>query len=225
MTIQNNPSQSLSQKDNHNSVCQAIDVHSSPSQAIGDVSSASQEPVGTNTNPLSCGQHSPAGKTNLVLIGMPAAGKSTAGVILAKMLGMDFMDTDLLIQRREKKRLETIIREEGISGFLSIENAVCMDIHAEDTVIATGGSVIYSAQAMAHLKEIGTVIYLEVPFSALQERLQDIRGRGVVLADGQTLEELFQERSVLYRRYADFTISEEGRSLEETVQALYALKN
>ena len=159
-------------------------------------------------------------KTNLVLIGMPAAGKSTAGVILAKMLGMDFLDTDLLIQRREGQRLSDIISEKGISGFLDVENTVCREVNVKDTVIATGGSIVYSVQAMEHLKEIGIVIYLEVPFEALENRIQDIRGRGVVLAEGQTLEELYQERSVLYQAYADLTISEKDKSLEETVQAL-----
>ena len=158
------------------------------------------------------------GKTCIILIGMPASGKSTVGVILAKMLGMDFLDTDLLIQKKEGDRLEGIIEKKGIETFLDIEADVCRSLDADHTVIATGGSVIYRDGAMQCLKELGTVVYLKVSLDALRSRLQDIKGRGVVLKDGQTLEELFLERTGLYERYADATVDESMLSLEETVR-------
>lgn len=156
-------------------------------------------------------------RDNIVLIGMPAAGKSTAGVVLAKLLGYDFTDTDLLLQRRGGRRLEDMIRENGTDGFLRAEEEVCAALEAERTVIATGGSVVYGRRAMTHLKDIGTVVYLRVSWEELRKRLHDIQGRGVVLRDGQTMEELFRERSVLYEQYADLVIDEEGLGLEQTV--------
>ncbi len=159
---------------------------------------------------------------NVVLVGMPASGKSTVGVILAKIMGKDFVDTDLLIQRRTGKRLSELIEAEGISGFMGVEEAVCVSIEVTDTVIATGGSVVYGEAAMAHLKAVGTVVYLEVGYEALARRLRDIRQRGVVLRDGQTLRELYTERKALYETYADVTVAEDGRGIEETVSAVLA---
>lgn len=159
-------------------------------------------------------------KSNLVLIGMPGVGKSTIGVILAKELGYRFLDADLLIQQQEGKLLREIIAEQGTEGFIEVENRVNAGISAERTIIATGGSVVYGGEAMRHLKEIGTVIYLEVSFDTIQERLADIKGRGVVLRDGQTLYDLYEERVPLYRQYADVTISEENLNIEQTVQKL-----
>lgn len=157
---------------------------------------------------------------NIVLIGMPGVGKSTIGVILAKVLGYQFLDADLLIQEQEGKLLKDIIAEVGTEGFIQIENRVNANIECTKTIIATGGSVIYGQEAMEHLKEIGTVVYLEVPFSILEKRLSDIKGRGVVLKDGQTLYDLFMERTPLYEKYADMRISEEGMNVEETVDLL-----
>ena len=154
---------------------------------------------------------------NLILIGMPASGKSTAGVVLAKLLGYSFLDTDLFIQSREGSRLYEIIADRGIDGFLAAEEAACMSIQAGRTVIATGGSVIYSEEAMAHLKSLGCVVYLKVDYETLTGRLQDIRGRGVVLRPGQTLAELYEERAALYEKYADLVVSEAGGTLEDTV--------
>ena len=159
-------------------------------------------------------------KNNIVLIGMPGVGKSTVGVILAKVLGYQFVDADLLIQKSEGKLLKDIIAEKGTDGFIEVENRVNASIQAENTIIATGGSVIYGKEAMAHLKEIGTVVYLHVPFATLEKRLADIKGRGVVLKEGQTLETLFEERSKLYEQYADIEISEEGLNVEQTVERL-----
>jgi len=159
-------------------------------------------------------------KDNIVLIGMPGVGKSTVGVILAKVLGYQFLDADLVIQQQEGKLLKEIIAESGTEGFIEVENRVNAGITCSKTIIATGGSVVYGKEAMAHLKEIGTVVYLEVPFSTLEKRLSDIKGRGVVLKDGQTLYDLFMERTPLYEKYADVRISEEGLGVEETVDVL-----
>ena len=159
-------------------------------------------------------------KDNIVLIGMPGVGKSTIGVILAKVLGYQFLDADLLIQETEGKLLKDIIEEVGTDGFIEVENRVNAGISCSKTIIATGGSVIYGAQAMEHLREIGTVVYLEVPFEIIDQRLSDIKGRGVVLKDGQTLYDLFMERTPLYEKYADVRISEEGLNVEQTVELL-----
>ena len=155
---------------------------------------------------------------NIVLIGMPGVGKSTIGVILAKELGYQFVDADLLIQKQEKRLLKEIISEEGIEGF--IENQVNASIEANRTVIATGGSVVYGREAMEHLGEIATVIYLKLSYKALRKRLGNLKNRGVVLRDGQTLKDLYEERVVLYEKYADITIDEENKNLEETLQSI-----
>ena len=159
-------------------------------------------------------------KDKIVLIGMPGVGKSTIGVILAKVLGYQFVDADLLIQQQEGKLLKDIIADVGTEGFIQVENRVNASIQAEKTIIATGGSVVYGKEAMEHLKSIGTVIYLKVSFEILQKRLADIKGRGVVLKEGQDLCALFEERAPLYENYADIEISEEDLSVEETVEKL-----
>lgn len=163
-------------------------------------------------------------KKNVVLIGMPGAGKSTIGVILAKMIGKDFIDSDLVIQKEEGRLLSQIIEAEGPDGFLEIEERINVGLHPEAAVIATGGSVVYGPKAMEHLKEIGTVVYLQLSYEAIEARLRDIKGRGVVLRDGQTLRELYEERTVLYEKYADCIVCTDGleveESLEKTLQAL-----
>ena len=164
-------------------------------------------------------------KNNIVLIGMPGVGKSTIGVVLAKMLGYDFIDADLVIQEKEKKLLREIIAEVGAEGFIEVENRVNSSIEAEHAIIATGGSVVYGAEAMAHLKEIGTVLYLKLPYEELQKRLRDIKGRGVVLKDGQTLRDLYEERVPLYEKYADITVDEHQLTVEETIEKILGLKD
>lgn len=159
-------------------------------------------------------------KNNIVLIGMPGVGKSTVGVILAKVMGFQFLDADLLIQEQEGKLLREIIAEVGTEGFIEVENRVNAGIECDKTIIATGGSVVYGQKAMEHLKEIGTVVYLSVSFSVLEKRLSDIKGRGVVLKDGQTLYDLYMERTPLYEKYADVCISEDGLNVEQTVELL-----
>lgn len=157
---------------------------------------------------------------NIVLIGMPGVGKSTIGVILAKVLGYQFLDADLVIQQQEGKLLRDIIEDVGTEGFIEVENRVNASLDVKKTVIATGGSVVYGKEAMEHLKEIGTVVYLQVSYEILEKRLSDIKGRGVVLKKGQNLHDLFMERTPLYEKYADVTIPEENLNVEQTVELL-----
>ena len=157
---------------------------------------------------------------NITLIGMPGAGKSTIGVVLAKVLGYQFLDSDLLIQKQEKRRLSEIIEEEGYKGFKDVENRVNSSIEAENKVIATGGSVVYCEEAMEHLKSIGTVVYLKLSLNALTKRLGNLKGRGVLLREGQTLTNLYEERTPLYEKYADIVIDEEGKYLEASLEIL-----
>ena len=159
-------------------------------------------------------------KNNIVLIGMPGVGKSTVGVILAKVLGYQFVDSDLVIQKEEGKLLKEIIAEVGAEGFIEVENRVNASLEAEHSVIATGGSVVYGKEAMQHLKEIGTVVYLALPFAEIDKRLSDIKGRGVVLKDGQDLKALYEERILLYEAYADIQIDESGLNIEETIEKI-----
>lgn len=133
-------------------------------------------------------------KNNVTLIGMPSAGKSTVGVLLAKRLGYSFIDVDLLIQEQEGKRLREIIEEQGLDGFLDVENRVNAGVEAEQAVIAPGGSVIYGKEAMEHLKSIGLVVYLKITYDELVKRVGDVKDRGVALKDGMTLLDLYHER-------------------------------
>ena len=169
------------------------------------------------TNPESCIQMK---MENIVLIGMPGVGKSTIGVVLAKVLGYQFLDSDLLIQKQEKKKLYQIINENGLEGFMKVEDRVNASIAAEKTVISTGGSVVYCDNAMKHLKSIGTVVYLKLPLDELSKRLGNLRGRGVLLKEGQTLENLYEERVPLYEKYADITVDCSNQCLEESLQAV-----
>ena len=158
---------------------------------------------------------------NIVLIGMPASGKSTAGALLAKAIGYGFIDTDLLIQNRERALLCDIIQAKGAEEFLRIEEQVNSELWAEHCVISTGGSVIYGEKAMLHLKELGTVVYLKLSEPALEKRLKNIFRRGVVMrTPGETVAQLYAERVPLYEKYADVTIDCEGHTVEETVQAI-----
>lgn len=157
---------------------------------------------------------------NIVLIGMPGAGKSTAGVILAKVLGLEFIDSDLLIQKKEKRLLKDIIKKEGLEGFISIENQVNASIEAENAVIATGGSVVYGMEAMKHLGEIAEIVYIKLSYEVLDHRLGNIRKRGVALKRGQSLRALYEERCPLYEKYAHYVIDAEGMDIEELVEAI-----
>lgn len=157
---------------------------------------------------------------NIVLIGMPGVGKSTAGVVLAKVLGYEFIDADLIIQQQEGKLLREIIAEVGTDGFIEVENRVNSQIEVEKSVIATGGSVVYGKEAMQHLREIGTVVYLKISYDILEKRLHDIKGRGVVLKDGQDLRGLYEERVPLYEKYADITVCEDNLNVEQTIEKI-----
>ncbi|MBR3634583.1 MAG: shikimate kinase [Lachnospiraceae bacterium] len=159
-------------------------------------------------------------KKNIILTGMPTSGKSTIGVIVAKILGMDFIDTDILIQQREGKKLSEIIEENGTDKFLKCEEEALLGLDVSNCVIATGGSAVYSDKAMKHLKNDALVAYLKVDKKELNRRLKDVKGRGVVLRDGQSLDDMYETRVKLYERYADLTISEEGLTLEDTVEKL-----
>lgn len=154
---------------------------------------------------------------NIVLIGMPAVGKSTVGFVVAKRLGYEFVDTDLLIQKQEKRLLKEIIAQEGNDGFLAIENQVNRDLDVENAVIAPGGSVVYCEEAMEHYKKTGTVVYLKVSYETIDRRIQNAKSRGVVLKEGQTLKDLYEERVCLFEKYADYTICEDGLTIEETI--------
>ena len=154
---------------------------------------------------------------NIVLIGMPGCGKSTVGVVLAKALGMDFIDSDLLIQRSRNMRLHQIIEQVGDEGFRAIENEVNAAIDVDNCIIATGGSVVYGAEAMEHLRSIGTVVYLHLEYEQVEERLGDLHARGVSMKPGQTLRDLYNERTPLYERYAHVTIPCDGLRLREVV--------
>ena len=157
-------------------------------------------------------------RNNIVLFGLAGSGKSTIGVILAKVLGKDFIDADLVIQKEEGRLLSQIIEEEGTEEFLRIEERVNEGLNPRAAVIATGGSVVYGSAAMEHLRKIGTVVYLKLSYETVAGRLRDIHGRGVVLRQGQTLKDLYEERRVLYEKYAHVTVEEDGFTVEETLE-------
>ena len=159
-------------------------------------------------------------KNSIVLIGMPGVGKSTIGVILAKILGYRFIDTDIVIQEHEKKLLKDIISEEGIDGFIAKENDIISGLNAEKAVIATGGSVIYGDDAMKKLSELGKIFYLKLDYRKLKYRLGNIKNRGVVIRNGQKLSDLYNERCPIYEKYADVIIDENGRNIEKTVEKI-----
>ena len=159
-------------------------------------------------------------KQNVTLIGMPGVGKSTVGVVLAKILGYRFLDSDLEIQEQTGKLLHELITEHGDEGFLEIENQVNAGLAVDKTVIATGGSAVFGEDAMKHLQEISTVVYLRLPYKSLKKRLGDLKKRGVVLKPGQTLKDLYRERTVLYEKYADIVVDESDLNVEQTVEAV-----
>ena len=158
---------------------------------------------------------------NIILIGMPGVGKSSVGVVLAKVMGYRFLDSDLVIQEQEGKLLCEIMEEKGIEGFMEVENRVNASIECERCVVATGGSAVYGKEAMEHLKTIGKIVYLKSDFETIKGRLGDLHTRGVVLREGQTLLDLYNERVPLYEKYADITVDESGcGSVGETISRL-----
>lgn len=163
-------------------------------------------------------------KDNIILIGMPGVGKSSAGVVLAKVLGYEFIDSDLVIQKTTGRLLKDIIAAEGNDGFLEIENKINSEMEASNAVIATGGSAVYGAKAMEHFKSIGSVVYLEASYETIDSRLGNLVGRGVAIRQGQTLRDLYDERVRLYEKYADVTVRIDGRTIEQTVNDIILKK-
>ena len=147
---------------------------------------------------------------SIILIGMPSCGKSTLGVLLAKKLGMEFIDSDLLIQKKHQKLLHELIKEHGNDGFLEIESEVNCSITEQNAVIATGGSAVYSKRAMRHFATIGKIVYIHISYEEMEARLGDFAHRGVVMPEGYTLRDLYNERAALYEKYAHVTVSGEG---------------
>ena len=161
---------------------------------------------------------------NVILIGMPGAGKSTVGVVLAKVLGYKFLDSDLVIQEKEGKLLSQIIAENGDDGFIEIENNVNKSIEVDHTVIATGGSAVYGTEAMEHFRRIGTVIYLEVPYKEIKNRVGSLKDRGVVSNGKTKIEEIYADRIVLYETYAHVIIKEWDIPIRETIEKILGCK-
>lgn len=159
-------------------------------------------------------------KNNIVMIGMPGAGKSTIGVILAKALNYHFLDSDLVIQERENKLLREIIAKEGLERFIEIEEEVNASIEAEKTVIATGGSVVYGPRAMEHFKKIGTIVYIKLSYEAVQKRVGNPKKRGVVLKEGQSFRDLYEERCPLYEKYADVAVEADDLEIGKLMEKI-----
>lgn len=157
---------------------------------------------------------------NIILIGMPGSGKSTIGVVLAKHLGMRFVDSDLVIQEHCEKRLCELIDELGDEGFLRLEDEINSQIAVTNAIIATGGSAVYGKNAMKHFKSIGTVVYLKVPYEEIENRLGDLQERGVVSNGHGSIEEIFREREALYNKYADVVIDEWHLTIPQTIAVI-----
>ncbi|MBQ7535888.1 MAG: shikimate kinase [Stomatobaculum sp.] len=160
------------------------------------------------------------GKGCITLIGMPACGKSTVGVVLAKKLGKQFIDTDLVIQQQTGKLLKELIEEHGDEGFRAIEDRINASIEAENAVIAPGGSVVYGERAMANFRELGTVVYLKLPYRSVLFRIGDLKERGVSIRPGQTFFQLYQERTRLYEKYADLVVDEQRLPIRSVVKKI-----
>ncbi|QOX65361.1 shikimate kinase [Anoxybacterium hadale] len=157
---------------------------------------------------------------NIVLIGMPGCGKSTVGVILAKIMGFHFIDADLLIQEREGKLLTEILEDDGPEAFNQIENEVNLQIGGSNTVVATGGSVVYGKEAMEHYRETAIVVYLQLPFDEIECRLGDITERGISMKEGQTLRTIYEERIPLYEQYGHLKIDTLGLDIKDAAQKI-----
>jgi shikimate kinase len=160
---------------------------------------------------------------NIILIGMSGAGKSTLGILLAKALNYDFMDTDVLIQQQEGQLLQEILREKGIERFKAIEEDVICQMNPLNTIVATGGSVVYSDKGMKHLKELGSIVYIAVDFDEIQKRVKNIHTRGIVMGPNQSLRDVYEERVILYETYADIRVDIKKQTIEETVSLLVEL--
>ncbi len=159
-------------------------------------------------------------KRNLILIGMPGAGKSTIGVLLAKRLGVAFLDTDILMQTGEGCYLQETIATHGIAGFRAIEEGYLLRVPPDCGIVATGGSAVYSATAMSHLRSLGPAVYLQIGLTPLKQRLGNLDERGVLRMPGQTIDMLYEERRPLYERYADITVATDGVTPDQVVRSV-----
>ena len=151
---------------------------------------------------------------NIILIGMPGSGKSTVGVLLAKWMGMDFIDTDILIQKASGQMLYQMIEEKGIEAFIKAEEDILKSIQGRHSIVATGGSAVYGPEAMAHMAQLGSRVYLKLSSEIIEGRIGNLSTRGVVIREGETIGELYQERAPLYERYADITVDAAGTPME-----------
>lgn len=159
-------------------------------------------------------------KNNIILIGMPGAGKSTIGVLLAKAMNYGFLDTDITIQKENGQKLYEIIQEKGLDKFLEIENEILSKVEVENTVVATGGSAIFGKEAMEHLRKIGHVVYIKLSCGEIKKRVNNIKTRGIAMKEGKTMEDVYRERVPLYEKYADIIVDAEAATIEEAVEKI-----
>ncbi|MDQ0887864.1 shikimate kinase [Paenibacillus sp. V4I9] len=157
---------------------------------------------------------------NIVLIGMSGAGKSTLGVLLAKALGMDFVDTDIVIQQHHGRLLQDIIDNDGVEKFMEIEERSVSELQLKNCIISTGGSVIYSEKAINNLKQDGLIIYLHVPYEEIQRRLINVTTRGIVIKKGNSLKDVYEERVPLYKKYSDTTLDCSNMDIEQCISEI-----
>lgn len=159
---------------------------------------------------------------NIILIGMPGVGKSTIGVVLAKTFGLSYLDTDLVIQKQEGMLLQDIINNNGLNNFLDIEERAVLSVSGDGFIIATGGSVIYRQRAMEHLKSLGYIIYLKLNYEEIERRINNIKTRGIAMGNNKTIKDVYEERKVLYEKYADKIYDCRGQSVENVVEGIVA---
>ncbi len=166
-------------------------------------------------------------KDNIILIGMPGCGKSTIGVLLAKNLAYGFLDSDLVIQEQSGRKLQDMIDEMGPEAFSAFEDAVNATLIPHNTVIATGGSAVYGTRAMEHFKQIGTVVYLKASYETIEKRIRNFATRGIVIPEGQTFRDVYNERTALYEKYADITVDVDADKADiwDVVEAITANLN
>ncbi len=158
--------------------------------------------------------------SNIVLIGMPGCGKSTAGVLLAKALGMDFIDTDLIICASQKDKLQNIIESRGLEYFSKVESDVGKNLRSNNCVIATGGSMVLYPDAMENLKSLGKIVFIDVSYPELKRRVKNIKTRGITFREGESLRDLYEYRRTFYQKYADITLNVSSGTIEKTVRKI-----
>lgn len=157
-------------------------------------------------------------KNNIILIGMPGAGKSTVGVLLAKAMNYNFIDTDIIIQNKNGRKLYEIINDRGIDYFIQLENETLQSVDVSNSIIATGGSAVFGQEAMKHLSEIGTIVYIRLSCEEILRRVHNIKTRGIAMKKGETMEDVYAERVPLYEKYAEIVVDAENTTIEECVE-------